>query len=88
MFILSKRNFLVTRKDGSQYRIAKDFVGEIPEDVGQSWLVQQAIKGGWVATPEKASDAVLERSSEEADKISADFDKRPDKPKKRTRKAD
>ena len=88
MFILSKRNFLVTRKDGSTYKIAKDFVGEIPEDVGQSWLVQQAIKGGLIATPEKASDSVLERADAKAEEISTEYDKRPDKPKKRTRKAD
>ena len=34
MFIVSKRNYQVRRADGSSYLIKKDFIGEIPEDVG------------------------------------------------------
>ena len=36
MFIVSKRNYLVIRADGSAYRIKKDYIGEIPEDVAES----------------------------------------------------
>ena len=45
MFIVSKRNYLVIRADGSAYRIKKDYIGEIPEDVAESVLVQRAIQG-------------------------------------------
>lgn len=49
MFIVSKRNYLVIRADGSAYRIKKDYIGEIPEDVAESVLVQRAIQGGNIA---------------------------------------
>lgn len=32
MFIVSKRNYLVIRADGSVYKIKRDYIGEIPED--------------------------------------------------------
>ena len=51
MFIVSKRNYLVIRADGSAYRIKKDYIGEIPEDVAESVLVQRAIQGGNIAVP-------------------------------------
>lgn len=49
MFIIAKRNYLVRRADGSFYRIEKDYIGEIPEDVAESELVQRAIVGGNIA---------------------------------------
>ena len=52
MFIMSKRNFLVPRADGTNYMIRKDYIGDIPEDVANSWLVQAAIKDGGIATPQ------------------------------------
>ena len=38
MFIIAKRNYLVRRADGSFYRIEKDYIGEIPEDVAEREL--------------------------------------------------
>ena len=59
MFIISKRNFLVRRADSSPYRIKKDYIGEIPQDVFESSLIQGAIRGGLVATPETHRDKEL-----------------------------
>ena len=61
MFIISKRNFLVRRADGSPYRIKKDYIGEIPQDVFESSLIRGAIKGGLVAAPESHRDKELHR---------------------------
>lgn len=78
MFIVSKRNFMVRRADGSSYRIAKDFIGEIPEDVAQSVLVQQAIYGGLISTPDGKMDDRLEAADQKAEKRYAKKDKRTD----------
>lgn len=88
MFVMSFKNFLVPRADGSMYKIQKDFIGEIPQDVAESWLVQAAIKSGWIVSPTGRSDAVLRASEAVAEEISAEGDKRPDAPKKRRRKAE
>lgn len=78
MFILSKRNFRVRRADGSSFLIKKDFIGDIPEDVFNSRLIQKAIKGGLVAAPESHKDkALYEADMEAADKADA-VDIRPD----------
>ena len=78
MFILSKRNFKVRRADGSSFLIKKDFIGDIPEDVFNSRLIQTAIKGGLVAAPESHKDkALYEADMEAADKADA-VDIRPD----------
>lgn len=78
MFILSKRNFKVRRADGSSFLIKKDFIGDIPEDVFNSRLIQKAIKGGLVAAPESHKDkALYEADMEAADKADA-VDIRPD----------
>ena len=78
MFILSKRNFKVRRADGSSFLIKKDFIGDIPEDVFNSRLIQKAIKGGLVAAPESHKDkALYEADAEAADKADA-VDIRPD----------
>ena len=66
MFIISKRNFLVRRADGSPYRIKKDYIGEIPQDVFESSLIQGAIRGGLVATPETHRDKELYKADAEA----------------------
>lgn len=78
MFVLSKRNFKVRRADGSSFLIKKDFIGDIPEDVFNSRLIQKAIKGGLVAAPESHKDkALYEADMEAADKADA-VDIRPD----------
>lgn len=78
MFIISKRNFLVRRADGSSFLIKKDFVGDIPDDVFESGLVQGAIKGGLIAAPESKKDKDIYKADEKADAKAADADIRPD----------
>ena len=46
MFIVSKRSYAVRLSNGSFYRIPKDFIGEIPEEVAESRLVQRAVRSG------------------------------------------
>ena len=87
MFIVSKRNYMVRRADDSDL-IPKDFIGEIPQDVAESDLVQRAIKGGTIAVPEGKKDKELIEADETAEELAAENDIRPDaeKPAKRTRK--
>ena len=66
MFINSKINLLV--RDGKEeYKIKKDFIGDIPEWVANSWLVQMAIKSGDVVTPKAKTDKALEQADEKAE---------------------
>ena len=58
MFINSKVKLLV--KDGDEsYIIPKDYIGDIPEHIAKTWLVQMAIKSGHIVTPENKSDKAL-----------------------------
>lgn len=66
MFINSKINLLV-RNDKEEYKIKKDFIGDIPEWVANSWLVQMAIKSGDVVTPKAKTDKALEQADEKAE---------------------
>ena len=82
MFIISKRNFLVRRADGSKYLVRKDYVGEIPDDVFHSDIIQGAIRGGLVATPAAGTDKALYKADEAAKAKADAADIRPDaKPK-------
>lgn len=66
MFINSKARLLVRFDDGSSYVIPKDFIGEIPDRVANSWLVQQAIKSGHIAVPAGKTDKALEEADKKA----------------------
>ena len=68
MFILSKKNFLIRRADGSAYRIGKGYAGEIPEDVAQARLVRAAVRGGSILTPDSHADKAIQAAAEEAEK--------------------
>lgn len=81
MFIMSKKNFLIRRADGSSFLIRKDYIGEIPDDVSGHWMVQAAIYDGSIATPSSKKDAALEAAGTEASAKAAASDKRPDAPK-------
>ena len=63
-FIISKRNFLVRRDDGSNYLIPRDFIGDIPEDVFNNHLVQDNIKGGLIAVPASHADKDIRDEAE------------------------
>lgn len=82
MFIISKRNYSVRRADGSSFLIGKDFIGNIPDDVAQSGLVQRALKAGMIFCPPGTKDKQLEQADREAKEKFDENDKRPDaKPK-------
>lgn len=78
MFIVSKRNFLVRRADGSSYLVKKDFVGEIPQDVFDSTVIQGAMKGGFVAAPSTGKDKDLYQAEQTAQEKEEECDLRPD----------
>lgn len=78
MFIVSKRNFKLRLADGSVYRIAKDFIGEIPFEVAAHPLIQNAIDSGWVTAPESHADKALYEADAEAAQKAAESDLRPD----------
>lgn len=78
MFIISKRNFLVRRADGSSYLVKRDFVGDIPQDVFESTVIQGAVKGGLVATPDTGKDKDLYKADEAAQEKEKSADIRPD----------
>lgn len=51
MFIISKRNFLIQIPGRAPYRIPKDYIGEIPDDIAAHWMIQDAIRSGMISTP-------------------------------------
>lgn len=62
MFISSSKAFGVRLKDKSLYRIPRGFVGEIPKEVGESLIVQLAIKEGSIKTPSSKKDKDIEKA--------------------------
>ena len=78
MFIISKRNFLVRRADGSPYLVKKDFIGDIPGDVYQSGIIQGAIRGGLISAPQSHRDKDLYAADENAQEKEQAADIRPD----------
>ena len=78
MFIVLKRNYDVRRPDGSFYKIRKDFIGDIPEDVAASRLIQRAIRAGMIFIPSGTADRQLEKADQEAAEKASANDIRPD----------
>lgn len=60
MFIVSTKRFKVKKKDGSVVVIPKEFVGEIPDEFKDEWLIQAAIKDGSIRTPSSKADHVID----------------------------
>lgn len=78
MFIVSKRNYRIRRADGSSFLIEKDFIGNIPDDVAQSSLVQRGIRAGMIFSPPGTKDKQIEQADHGAKDKAAKNDKRPD----------
>lgn len=78
MFIVSKRNFKLRLADGTVYRIAKDFIGEIPFEVAAHPLIQNAIDSGWITAPASHADKALYEADAVAAQKAAEADLRPD----------
>lgn len=66
-FIISKRNFLVHRDGAPNYRIPKDFIGEIPKDVFNSRLVQKNIEAGLILVPASKADKDIQDAEDQAE---------------------
>ena len=78
MFIVSKRNFLVRRADGTSYLVKKDYVGDVPDDVFGSRLIQGAMKTGLVSAVKSHKDKDLIAADDEAQEKQEAADIRPD----------
>lgn len=78
MFIISKRNFLIQIPGRAPYRIPKDYIGEIPDDIAAHWMIQDAIRSGMISTPVGKKDNQLEAADEVAEEKAAAADIRPD----------
>lgn len=78
MFIISKRNFLIQRAGRDIYRIPKDYVGEIPDEVASHWLIQAAIASGTIATPQGTKDVQLDTADALANTKADELDIRSD----------
>ena len=76
MFIVSKRSYAVRLSDGSFYRIPKDFIGEIPEEVAESRL--RAVRSGSIAVPSGTRDRELLEADQKAEELLKENDIRPD----------
>lgn len=64
MFIVSDQRYKIRRADGTPYVIEKGFVGDIPTDVAESWLVKAAINDGSIVCSGK-KDRDIETAVEE-----------------------
>lgn len=71
MFIVSKKKFAIPYSGGI-FTITKDYVGEVPDEVANHWLIQKAIESGSIATTGKkdseiadAYDAETQQESDE-----------------------
>lgn len=65
-FIISKRNFLIHRPGAEDYRIPKDYIGEIPEDVYSSHMVQKCIEAGTILVPASKADKDIQDAEDQA----------------------
>ncbi len=83
-FVVSKRNFLIRRADGSGHVIKKDYVGPISEEDLKSPVVQMAVKGGMIAVSGNSGDKQLQEAKEAADEAETDI--RPDAEEKKAKK--
>jgi hypothetical protein len=66
MFINSKIRVLV-RNGKDSFVIPKDYIGEVPQWVAESWIVRKAIESGHIATPSNKSDKALEDADKNAE---------------------
>ena len=71
-FIISKRNFLIHRPGAEDYRIPKDYIGEIPEDVYNSHMVQKCIEAGTILVPASKADKDIQAAEDQAEKTAED----------------
>lgn len=81
MFIVSKKNFLFRYPSGEAYRVARDYMGEVPDSLAELPLFKLAVKGGDIMTPATHSDKDIAKADEQAVEAASAADIRPDAPK-------
>lgn len=59
MFIVSKKKFAIPYS-GGVFTITKDYVGEVPDEVADHWLIQAAIEGGSIAATGKKDSEIAD----------------------------
>lgn len=65
MFILSKRNILFRTPDGAQtHLVRRDFIGNVPDWIGQTRYFRQLVADGVIAVPETSKDADVQAAAE------------------------
>lgn len=65
MFILSKRNILFRTPDGAQtHLVRRDFIGNVPDWIGQTRYFRQLVTDGVIAVPETSKDADVQAAAE------------------------
>ena len=66
MFIASTKAYEARRADGASFFIPRGFVGEIPDWVAESLIVQLALKDGSITTPATKKDKAIDEAVEES----------------------
>ena len=65
MCILSKRNILFRTPDGAQtHLVRRDFIGNVPDWIGQTRYFRQLVADGVIAVPETSKDADVQAAAE------------------------
>lgn len=65
MFILCKRNVLFRTPDGAQtYLVRRDYIGNVPDWIGQTRYFRQLVADGVIAVPETTKDADVQAAAE------------------------
>ena len=68
MFIASNKRFKIRRKDGEPVIINRGFIGDIPDEIANEWIIQAAIRDGSIVTTESKKDAAIEEAVTEGKK--------------------
>lgn len=65
MFILCKRNVLFRTPDGAQtHLVRRDFIGNVPDWIGQTRYFRQLVADGVIAVPETSRGADVQAAAE------------------------
>ena len=64
MFILCKRNILFRTPDGAQtHLVRRDFIGNVPDWIGQTRYFRQLVADGVIAVPKTTKDADVQAAA-------------------------
>lgn len=78
MFIIAKKNFKFRFPDGTDYRVKRDYMGDVPDTVAKHPLFVAAVRGGDIMTPNTHSDKSIYKAEKVAAVSAKKADIRPD----------